>query len=476
MYRTERTLAGLFTLVVLLPQSMSLAQQSQDSEKPLPGPKFLNLRWDEDSSYLDGEKGSYRQDYFDPIKNIHLDENWRLSLGGEFRFRLESESNKAFGAVDPTQDTFHLYRYLVHADFKYRDDFRIFAQMITTFDEDRNLALRGIDENRWDVHQLFFDLKLLEDDGTLTLRVGRQELQYGNQRFVSPLDWANVRRRFDAVKLFWRGDPWDIDFWFAKPVPVQRKQRDRFNEQFDFYGMYATYKGIPRHGLDLYAFATDVKADSFNPNGRLGDHSRYTLGLRFWGKTGDFDYEAEVAGQWGRWAGDTIEAWSASLVGGYTFTQHDWKPRLGVGFDFASGDDNPLDGKVETFNQLFPLGHAYFGFLDLVGRQNILAFNVNLSAWPVKGKVKTAMAFHTFWLHSNKDALYNAGGGAGRRDPTGSSGSDVGHELDLTVLWKLNAHASILLGYSHFFESDFIQKTGVSEDPDLFYVQYGFKF
>jgi len=67
-----------------------------------------------------------------------------------------------------------------------------------------------------------------------------------------------------------------------------------------------------------------------------------------------------------------------------------------------------------------------------MGRQNITALNVNLSAWPVKGKVKTAMIYHTFWLNHNKDALYNAGGDAGRRDPTGSSGKEVGHELDLT--------------------------------------------
>ncbi|MCH9001273.1 MAG: hypothetical protein IIC02_01760 [Planctomycetes bacterium] len=30
-------------------------------EKQLPGPKYLNLRYDEDFSYLDGEPGSYRK-------------------------------------------------------------------------------------------------------------------------------------------------------------------------------------------------------------------------------------------------------------------------------------------------------------------------------------------------------------------------------------------------------------------------------
>lgn len=461
-------------------ESAGSAGRTQEGEQasvaPLPGPKYLNLRWDEDFSYLDGEAGSYQEDFFDPIKNIRLDDDWRLSIGGEFRYRFESETNKAFGATEPAQDAFHLFRYMIHADLKYRDTFRIFAQGVAAFDEDRELAPRGIDENRFDIHQLFFDLRVLGDELPLTLRVGRQEMAYGSERFVSPLDWAMVRRRFDAVKLFSKGDVWDMDFWYAKPVPVQRKQRDRFNEDFDFYGAYFTYKGIERHGLDLYAFAVDDTGNRINPNGNAGDRSIYTLGSRFWGTTDDFDYEVEVAGQWGHWAGDTVQAWSFSLDGGYTFSECPWTPRFGAGFDWASGDRDPTDGMVGTFDQLFPFSHYYLGFLDLVARQNIMALNFNVSAWPVPEKVKTKASFHTFWLNDQTDALYNAGGAVTRRDSTGTSGREIGHELDLTMLWKLDVHSSVLLGYSHFWDSDFIRQTGASQGADLFFVQYGFKF
>ena len=458
------------------PHTVTEKQTATVQEKPLPGPKYFNLRYDEDFSYLDGEPGSYQEDCFDPIKNIRLGDDWRLSIGGEFRFRMEAETNKAFGATEPAQDTFHLYRYMFHADLKYRKLFRVFAQGVAAFDEERDLALRAIDENRWDVHQLFFDLRVLGEELPLTLRVGRQELQYGKERFVSPLEWANVRRRFDGVKLFAKGQRWDAALWYVKPVVVQRKQRDRFNEDYDFYGAYATYKGIPRHGLDLYFFAIDDIGNRVNPNGKAGDVSRYTLGSRFWGKTAGFDYEAELAGQWGRWAGDTIQAWSWSIYGGYTFADVPWKPRLGAGFDWASGDEHPRDGKVGTFDQMFPLGHAWLGYLDLIGRQNITSVNVNLSAWAVPKKVKTAIAYHAFWPNANEDALYNPGGGVVRRDPTGHSGTEVGHELDVTLAWNIDCHQKVLLGWSHFWDSDFIIKTGSSEDADLFYVQYAFKF
>ena len=448
---------------------------SADTSEPLTKPKYLNLRYDEDFSYLDGPEGSYQPDFFDPIKNIHLDEDWLLSIGGEFRLRVESETNKAYGAGAPTNDTFQLYRYFLHADLKYRDLFRVFAQGALVHDEDRNRRFRGIDENILDVQQLFFDLRVLGEDVPLTLRVGRQELQYGNQRLVSPLEWASTRRRFDAVKMYWTGEDWRIDAFYAKPVAVQRRQRDRYNEDFDFYGLYATYSGIPDHGVDAYFFAVDNRGSAVNPNFKAGDVSRYTLGSRFWGTTGALDYEAEVAGQWGRWAGDTIQAWSVSAQGGYTW-DCPAKPRLGIGFDWASGDHDPTDGKVGTFDQLFPLGHKYFGYLDLVGRQNVTAIGADLSAWLMPEKVKGRIGYQTFWLASRKDALYNAGGGATRRDATGNSGREIGHEIDLTVSWIIDHHSKMLFGYSHLWDSDVIINTGPSEDPDLFYVQYQFKF
>lgn len=143
---------------------------------PRKEPKYLDLRYDEDFTYLDGDPGSYQVDFCDPIKNIDLGNDWRLTLGGELRFRMEAETNKSFGSTEPAQDTFTLYRYLLHADLKYRKSFRVFVQGITAHDEDRDLALRATDENLGDLHQLFFDVRILGENQPWTLRVGRQEL------------------------------------------------------------------------------------------------------------------------------------------------------------------------------------------------------------------------------------------------------------------------------------------------------------
>lgn len=448
--------------------------------KPLPGPKYLGLRYNEDFSYLDGPAGSYQPDFFDPIKNIHVTDDLTLSIGGSFRARLEAITNPTYGSAEPAQDTYFLHRYFLHTDVRYRKLFRIYFEGVNAMIEDRDLPLLGIHENRWDFHQLFLDVRPLGEDIPLTLRVGRQELLYGAQRLISPLDWANTRRRFDGVKLFYSDKTFDLDFFYVRPIPNDlseglNRKPDEYREEEHFYGVYGAYKGIPDHYIELYLLGLHDTGDLRNANGRVGDRTLLTAGGRVGGKSGGFDYDGELMGQWGTFAGDTIRAWGAGVDAGYTFRDVSWKPRIGAGFDYGSGDDDPTDGAHETFNQLFPLGHAYLGLLDLFARQNVIATNVNLTARPHE-KIVTKLTWMTFWNDSEKDALYNAGGGAVRRDPTGRAGHDIGNELDLTIKYQLDVHSSMLFGYSHFWGNNFIKSTGPSEDADLIYVQYELKF
>ena len=105
-------------------------------------------------------------------------------------------------------------------------------------------------------------------------------------------------------------------------------------------------------------------------NGTTGHEDRYTIGGRVFGASHGFDYEVENAYQFGHVGSGDVSAWMIATEGGYTL-KAPLTPRLWLGFDYASGDDG-AGGDVGTFNQLFPLGHAYFGYIDAVGRQNIV--------------------------------------------------------------------------------------------------------
>ncbi|MBK8267281.1 MAG: alginate export family protein [Planctomycetes bacterium] len=458
---------------------------------PKAGPKYLLLRYNEDFSYLDGEPDTYNSDIFDPIKNIHLDDDWRLRLGGEIRFRMESETNRNFGARDPTNDTFLLYRELLHADFHYRNTFRIFVEGIDARVADRNLPQIPGMENTFDVHQAFADIRLLGEQTPLTLRIGRQEMIYGKERVIGKLDWMNEGRRFDGAKLMYASPKFDIDFFWVKPVFFMNKpfsnpwnthinegmnhKIDHWREEQNFYGIYSSYKGINDQVIDLYFLGFNDRGFFTNANGRYGDLNVYTIGSRFAGTAGNFDYDIEGGGQWGKWDGDEVHAWMFGSDAGYTFKNVSTTPRIGVGFDFATGDDTPRDGSHDTWNQLYPTGHAFLGYMDDVARANIISPNVNFSFKPVKD-VTAKLTWYHFWLDSNLDALYNAGGVPIRRNVTGSSGNDVGDELDATVTWQIDVHSALLVGWSHFWPSNFVNSSGFSRDSDYVYLQYQFRF
>lgn len=484
------------TLNVVRPESRADQPTSQPTTAPAastvkPGPKYMALRYNDDFSYLDGPEGSYVKDFFDPIKNIHLSRDWTLSLGGEARVRMESETNRNFGTRDPTNDTFLLHRYFLHADLKYRKLARVYAELGDVRVEDRDLPQTPGMENTFDIHQLFADVKFLGEEAPLTLRVGRQEMLYGKERLVSKLDWSNETRRFDGVKLMYSTPKFDVDAFWVKPVMFSNRpfsnpwnthinegmnrKIDHWREEQNFYGVYSTYKGIAKHVIDLYFLGLNDRGIFVNANNRFGDLNVYTLGSRFAGTNGNWDYDIEGAGQWGKWVGDEVHAWMMGADGGYTFKSVAMTPRLGAGFDFATGDDTPRDNSHDTFNQLYPLGHAYLGYLDDVARQNIIAPNLNASIKPLKDVTVKLSWFH-FWLDSELDALYNAGGNPIRRNVTGSSGNDVGDELDLTINWQVDTHSAVLFGWSHFWPNNFIETSGRSQDADYIYLQYAFKF
>ncbi len=447
------------------------AFEAMAAESAKAGPKYLNLRYDEDFSYLEGPEGSYVKDRWDSIKWIPVGDDWHLTLGGQVRLRFESETDKSFGGTSPSHDAFLLQRYFIHSDLRHDDGFRIFLQGKFAHVNGRDIdsGWEGFEDHA-DIHQLFADIPL----GTLAWRLGRQELQYGAQRLISPLDWGNIRRSFEGIKVFTDLGDWKLDAFAVRPIINNRRNLDDADEQKDFYGLYTTWKGSKSLAADFYFLLLKDNNLTTNSNSRTGRRTIYTLGNRFWGKRGNWDYETEAAAQFGTYAGDRIKAWMATIGGGYTFSEATWEPRIGVLYDYASGDRNPNDGTHGTFNQHFPLGHAWLGYLDRVGRQNIHAIKAQLKVKP--NKKTTAWAdFHTFFADQDRDALYSAGGSK-LRTPTSGGSHKIGHELDLTMKYVLDKHTTVLAGWAHMFNGGFIDRTGVSENADLIYAQIEYKF
>lgn len=443
-------------------------------------PKYSFLRQNEDWSSLRNAPKDQLTDFWDPIKYVPLSDDGSIwaSFGGDARMRLESWNNLAFGAPPNDDDTFVLWRLRLHGDVHFGDNLRVFIEGKSALMTDRDLpgGRRTLDVDTIDLEQAFVDIKLdLGGGRSLTLRPGRQSFLFGKQRLVSPLPWANTLRRWDGVGAIAQVDSWTLTGFWSYYAPVQKYDFNDSDDDIQFFGVYATGK-IPGTdvGLDLYYLGLD-NDHMVTFNGTAGDETRHTLGGRIFGKCGDsgFDYDLEGAYQFGEVGSGDVDAFMIGSQLGYTVSQWAGKPRFFAGVDYASGDDEP-GGDVQTFNQLFPLGHAYYGYMDFVGRQNAVDLNLGSSVQLCES-TSVHISGHHFLRADTSDALYNAGGGVVRAGSL-SDAREIGTELDIVLKHRIDAHLACELGYSHFFAGDFIDESGSSEDMDFFYVQLEYTF
>lgn len=476
--------AGIFVKPPMGPGYFSLLDlidgngREKPQVDPLP-PSALTTTpaFDFDFRYL--EQPGHDKDFFDPVKRIHLGSDWLLSFGGSFWYRYMHETDSRLNAAGINND-YHLLRTRLHADLWYQDQFRLFAEMLDARALGLDLPALAIDKNHTDMLNLFADVKLGQFmDGPAYLRVGRQELLYGSQRLISTLDWANTRRTFQGVKTFWQTPAFNLDAFWVRPMVTEPNQFDNWDKDRNFIGLWGTYKAIPGQVLDLYYLSLiDNRivspANITQGNVLQGDSVLHTIGARWVGDYERILYELEGMYQFGKRSHLDISAFSIASGVGYQLPLP-MNPQFWLRYDFASGDKNHRDGRSNTFNQLFPFGHYYFGYIDQVGRQNIHDFNAQFTLHP-QPWVTFLGQYHRFYLANKRDYLYNAAGAGTIRDITGQSGSHVGDEIDFTINFHLSRHQDVLLGYSKLFTGEFLKNTRPGVSPDLFYAQYNFRF
>lgn len=311
----------------------------------------------------------------------------------------------------------------------------------------------------------------------LNVTIGRQLLTYGDERLIGTFDWNNLGRSFDAVKVHWAPTKdWFLDA-FVSSVVVADSDEFNFSDFLDgndtgrnqvFSGLYfSTTKLLP------LGTTSDFYALELHEEYAVGDTDFVTLGTRLKADvtlTGGWDYETEMAAQFGEVKGKDLTAFAGHWGAGYVWTKLAWKPRLFAEYNFATGDSNAQDGDVETFQNLFPTNHKFYGYMDAFSWQNIHNPAVSFSVQPTKA-TKLQLDYHAFFLADTNDAWYRANGVTQVRPIKSGASSFIGTELDLTASWKVNKNLSLLAGYCHFFSGDTAKATGASDDADFAYVQ-----
>ena len=171
--------------------------------------------------------------------------------------------------------------------------------------------------------------------------------------------------------------------------------------------------------------------------------------------------------------------------GGYTFADAWATPRLGFEYSYSSGDSNPTNKTHETFDNLFPTNHKFYGYMDFISLQNIHDVRGIFQLKPTP-RLSLAVEGHAFWLADTHDNFYNVGGaprGGLTTTPTHNGyginptyDSFLGTELDIVGGYALSRNTQVEIGYGHFFTGSYIESslsaaTHGSRDADYLYLQ-----
>jgi hypothetical protein len=438
-------------------------------------------RFNEDWSSLRGVDLGATDDPLDRLKFIPLtsDQSVWLTIGGQIRERGEYFRHLLFGDSQPKDsDGYLLSRYRLLADLHVGRYFRLFAEGRSAFALDRELAggrtTSFVDEV--DLVNGFADIVIpLGEQTDVTLRGGRQELIFGSQRLVGAGDFTNTApRSWDGGSAYAKVAGWTIVPFWGQLVVADKYRFDTSSSDSELFGVFATgpLYLLPTN-LDVYWLDANNRTATFN--GTTGRERRHTLGGRVWGALDyvGLDWELEGAAQLGTLGRRDIRAWMGTAVLGYALPVPRFSPRVYLEVDYASGDER-RGGSVGTFNLLYPNAHSFLGYIDYIGRQNIISPSSGIDLTPTRALTLSVQQYF-FWRASDQDALYNKSGGV-LRPGTTTTARYVGAETDVYATYNFTRHLLGYAGYSHFFAGEFIRKTGKDKDSDFYYlaVQYTF--
>jgi hypothetical protein len=221
---------------------------------------------------------------------------------------------------------------------------------------------------------------------------------------------------------------------------------------------------------DLYYLGLRRDDSDFLPG--TARETRHTLGTRLFGKAAGWDWDVEGAVQSGSFGRDRIRAWTVASDAGFTLAELPLSPRLGLKADIASGDGNPNDRTLGTFNPLYPK-LPYFSEAGLVAPANVMDLQptVTLQLTP---SLSLLLGYNSLWRHRRQDAFY-----APPLQPVpgteGGGSRYIGRQLIADLEWQATENISVKAGYVHATPGDTLRKVG-GRTVDFGYGSVAYRF
>jgi hypothetical protein len=294
------------------------------------------------------------------------------------------------------------------------------------------------------------------------LKVGRQELNYDNFRFLGNLDWALQGRAHDIALLKYEKEALKVHVGYAFNVAGESIKSNIYAVAPQYKTAQMIHAEYVMDNMKIVGLLWNNGQQDLVAAQNLKDETVYmtTVGLPeiSW-KKGSFKALTYAYYQFGTDQNQKeVNAFNVSAEVSNTFSfEKDRSLIATAGFEILSGTDFDQDQtKNNTFNPLYGTNHRFNGFMDFFyvgGRNNKGAGLIDTYAllrYYFKKNLFVSLNSHAFMSHGKMNGI----------------DSFLGVEEDITFGWVVNKSFSIQAGYSQVFAADNLAKVQAVNNQD----------
>ncbi len=396
------------------------------------------------------------------------DKKVKVWIKGQYRPRFEFTQNKDLKSPDKggSKDRgFVSHRARLGVGIDFADSIGIFIQL-----QDVRLwgseidTLKDFSADYFDLHQGY----LLARWKGFFVKAGRMEMWYDNHRLIGTVGWTPQARAFDGVVTGYEHELFRLHLLYA----TLREMGPPANDS-QLSGLWFHFKKFKFFKPSFY-FLLDHRwspgglpqstGTTPKPTGEK-DLTRITTGLFSKGGFGDFKYTLEFFAQFGS---QKLGNKSKGLFAYMLAVSANYKipvatsPTIRLAAELLSGDDDPTDDTIKSFDTLFATNHKFYGWMDFflnipvhTKGAGLMDFIGSIKLSPFKGAF-IRLDYHYFRLF------------VPRKDKDGNDQQELGHEFDLILGYKmLKGHLKFLAGFSILLPGPAFGALGKGDSPEM---------
>ena len=365
-------------------------------------------------------------------------QNNYFKIAGQYRVRPEFRKGYKTLSADTSEAAFFVTQ-RARLTFEYKKD------NITTYTSIQDIRTWGDEEQSKDiaglaVNELWMELALKKG---FSLKMGRQELVYDDQRLLGNADWSNASRSHDGLLLKYVNK--EKKFYWHTGAAFNQNGEPLFGttynlKNYKYLGFTWIKKEFANPGNSLSAIAI---VNGLNSTVAASPKSKASLTVGPLFNYQENIFKGLIGAYYQTGKTENNLQLSAFMINAYAGIRK--KIIAGIGLDYLSGNsDNTSSTHSHSFSTLYATNHKFYGFMDYFinvpadTKQRGLVDGYLRLGVPGK-KVTTTLDTHYFSLpHQNNFT-------------TNNSTTSLGTETDLLFDYQPSIVIDLQFGYSMMF-------------------------